>query len=109
MLTLRQQQKRRERQNVTAFLALLKTPGASGAVLPASGTFALVSRAGTAAITAATFTGTRTHTVGVPALVAGAPHLIGKLEIGTVVTLVSGFDLYLDTGLGTYRKVLHGA
>jgi hypothetical protein len=100
----------RERQNLRKFKAALASPPTTTLTIPATALFALVSRAGNAALgSALTVTGPTNRTIGVPALVTGQRKLIGKLERGTVVTINAALDLYVETGLGSYKRVLKGA
>jgi hypothetical protein len=102
--------KQRKRQDVSAFKAYVASPAAVTITLPASGRFALRSRAGSiAGATAATTVGPSNRTLKVPALVAGAQHVVDHLERATVVTLSAGFDLALDTGLGVFAVIAEGA
>lgn len=107
-LALQLYKKRKVRQNASAFKVLLATPASGTAVLPASGMFALRPDAVTTQRAGVTVTGPSSRTISVPALAAGVFHHIGKLERGSSVTVEAGIDLYVDTGLGKYRKIVNG-
>lgn len=102
--------RRRYRQNISAFQALIDTPEDAPFVLPATGLFAIMRRSGSAAVaTALTVTGASTRTVGIPAMAVGDIHQIGKLEKGSEVELAATFDLYVNNGIGKYLKIAEGA
>ena len=101
--------RQRERQNVKEFSALLKVPATGSVVIPADGMFAVVTPLAHVAGNAATVVGPRNRTIGVPAMAAAEQRLIGKLERGSTVTLAAWANLYVDTGLGTYRKICSGS
>lgn len=104
---------RTRRQDTSKFKALLAVPKVGGSLtLPANGLFALVPKA-TAVATSAAMTvrssrSPTTRNVGAPALAAGERHLLGFLERGAVCTPTAAYDLYLDAGLGKWRKILTG-
>jgi hypothetical protein len=99
-------QRQKRRRAVSAFAALLATPSAGTVALPSWGHFALVSDAGSAASPAA-LTLADGREIGTPALTAGQRWHVGKLEAQSVA-LTGGFDLYLDVGLGQFKKVGEG-
>lgn len=103
---------RRERQVLSKFKSLIAAPPVSLiAALPASATFAVRSRAGNTALPAAVYVegpqGTRA--IGSPALVANEFHRLGYIERGQSVELDNTIDLYVDVGLGVYKKIATGA
>lgn len=100
---------RAERQALSKFKSLVATPALTSTKLPATAVFAIRSRAGNVAGSALTVTGPSARTIGVPALAANEFHRIGKLEAGSTTTIGAAFDLYIDTGLGSYKKILRGA
>lgn len=110
---VRLEKARTRRQDAAKFKALLATPKVGGSLtLPANGMFALVPKAIAAANNAAmTLRNTRApvaKNIGAPALAAGERHLLGFLERGSVCTPTAAYDLYLDAGLGKWRKILTG-
>lgn len=97
---------RKERQNRTAFAALIDTPAVGAVTLPAGARLALKSVAGaTAGTTAATISGTSNRTIKTPALVAGESMTLDYVERAAVVTPAAGFEVLLDTGLGRFAKI----
>lgn len=97
---------RKERQNRTAFAALIDTPAVGAVTLPAGARLALKSVAGaTAGTTAATITGTSNRTIKTPALAAGESMTLDYVERAAVVTPAGGFEVLLDTGLGRFAKI----
>jgi hypothetical protein len=105
----RLRRRRKARQDLSQFAALIETPGTGTVVIPADGMFALRAPAAHAAGNALTVTGPTNRTIGVPALAENDFHLIGKLERGTTVALQSWIDLYVHAGLGGYRKICDGS
>lgn len=99
-------QERKRRQNVSAFKALIASPTASAFAMPAAGRLRIVSIAGCAAgTTAATLVGSRTRTIKTRLLAAGGSVVIDLVERAVTVTLAAGFDAYVDTGLGVWKKI----
>ena len=97
---------RKERQNRTAFAALIDTPAVGAVTLPAGARLALKSVAGaTAGTTAATIAGTSNRTIKTPALTAGESMTLDYVERAAVVTPAAGFEVLLDTGLGRFAKI----
>lgn len=97
---------RKERQNVSAFKALLANPAVGAFSLPANARLAFRSVAGAAAgTTAATLVGTSTRTIKTPVLAAGEFMTLDNAERDTVVTPSAGFEVLLDTGLGKFKKI----
>lgn len=101
---------RKERQNRTAFDALLASPSTGAITLPASARLALRSTAGAlAGATAATITSSANRTIKTPVLAAGESMPLDYVERGAVVTPSSGFEVLLDIGLGRFEKIGEGA
>lgn len=101
---------RKVRQALSKHKAALASPPLTTFIIPATALFALVRPIGGAATGAAmTIAGPSARTIGAPALATGERHMIGKLERGSVVSLNAAFDLYINTGLGTYKRVARGA
>ena len=101
------------RQDVSEYAALLAAPKAGGSVtLPANGMFALVPKtaqaASSAALTVKSGRSPTARNVGAPALAAGERFLLGMLERGAVCTPTANYNLYVDCGLGNWRKILTG-
>lgn len=97
---------RKERQNRTAFAALIDAPAVGAVTLPAGARLALKSVAGaTAETTAATIAGTSNRTIKTPVLVAGESMTLDYVERAAVVTPAAGFEVLLDTGLGRFAKI----
>ena len=111
-----------ERFAVAKYKALIKTPATGAFTLPANGKFAVKSTAGNianaTALTLAGYHSTQsnadplpkptpgsTRTVKVPLLAAGKMYKIGNLQRAAVVTMSVGFELWVHTGLGVYKKV----
>lgn len=115
---------RRERQVRNQFKTLIATP-AGPATIPASANFAIKSTAGNAAnATAVTIAGyasepelngshertgvltiTNSRTVKVKALGVGGMTRIGRIQAKAVVTCATGFELWVEAGLGKFYKV----
>ena len=97
---------RKERQNRTAFAALIDTPAVGAVTLPAGARLALKSVAGAiAGTTAATIVGTSNRTIKTPTLAAGESMTLDYVERAAVVTPAAGFEVLLDTGLGRFAKI----
>lgn len=110
---VRLEKARTRRQDTSKFRAYITAPQAGGSLtLPANGMFALVPKAVAAADPAAmTLRSARSpvaRNIGTPDLAAGERHLLGFLERGNVCTPTAAFDLYIDAGLGKWRKILTG-
>lgn len=101
------------RQDVAEYADLVATPKAGGSLtLPANGMFALVPKtaqaASNAALTVRSGRSPAARNVGAPALAAGERFLLGMLERGAVCTPTADYNLYVDCGLGNWRKILTG-
>ena len=101
------EKKRRARQNVKAFKALLTTPATGAFKLPANARLAFQSVAGAAqGDPVATLVSTATRNIECPLILsAGAYFVLDNAEIGTTVTPVAGWNVLLDTGLGVFKKI----
>lgn len=106
--------RRKERQNVSAYAALIATPAGAIFDLPANGRISFVSVAGCPAGTlAASLTGPYRNQAGenvdrviqTPLLLAGERVVIDRLERAVHVELGAGFDVYVDTGLSVWKKI----
>jgi hypothetical protein len=96
----------KQRRNVSKFAALIANPATDEVVLPANGRLSVVSVAGCAAGTVAVTTvGVSDRSISTPELDAGGRHPIGYFERAVTVTIESGFELYLDQGLGRWVKI----
>lgn len=101
---------RKERQDVTAFAALLASPVAGAITLPASARLAFRSVAGASTgTTAATIVGPSNRTIKTPALAAGESMTLDHAERATVVTPTAGFEVLIVIGLGRFAKIGEGA
>jgi len=101
---------RKERQNVTAFAALVASPVTGAVTLPAGARLAFRSVAGaTAGTTAATIAASTNRTIKTPALAAGESMTLDYVERAAVVTPAAGFEVLLDIGLGRFTKIGEGA
>lgn len=97
---------RKERRNVSAFVALIDTPATAEVVLPANGRFRVVATAGAVAGTlACTVTGSTERLIQTPLLAAGGYVTLDQLERGVTVSLEASFELWVDTGLGRFSKI----
>jgi hypothetical protein len=99
-------QKRKAKQDLSAFKARLASPTAGNFSLPANARLAIRSVAGCAAGTSIVTIGSRT--IKAPALAAGGVHPIGYFERGKAVSPIAGFEMLVDTGLGRYGKIGQG-
>lgn len=114
------QRRRDERLTEAAYAALIATPFSTPTELPADGDFAVKSLAGNIAnATALTLAGYAStpngttlkptaddeRTIRVPVLAVNAMRKIGRLQKGAVVTMATGFELWLHRGQGRYAKV----
>lgn len=98
--------RRKARQNVSAFAALIATPATGDFDMPAGGKILLLATAGAAAgDTAAVVSGPSTRTIKTPLLLAGESVVIDWIERASNVALSTGFEAYVDTGLGLYKKI----
>ncbi len=101
---------RKERQNVTAFAALVASPVTGAITLPAGARLAFRSVAGTSAgATAATIAASTNRTIKTPTLAAGESMMLDYVERAAVVTPAAGFEVLLDIGLGRFAKIGEGA
>lgn len=106
-LLTRDQKRRRDR---TSFDALVDGPASGAVTLPANGRFAFVATADCEAGTpVATITGPTTYDIESREMVAGESLVVDALELGTVVTVHQGFDLYVLDGLNVGNKICEGA
>lgn len=107
-----------ERIIAAYYKTLIATPGTGAITLPFGAYFAIKSIAGNiagaTALTYTGYTGVQTgskptpdddRTVKVPALAAGVFYKIGRIQRAAVVTISTGFELYVNKGLGKYVKV----
>lgn len=102
--------RRRYRQSVSAYAALLDTPAVTTTELPAPARFGLKATAPVTTGAALTAAGRASRSIHVPAMAAGDVHVIGVLEQGVDVTLTkANVQLCLDMGNGSYQPVLVGA
>lgn len=114
---------RRQRQDFSAFAALVETPAVVPFSLPAAGRFRVVATAGAVAgELAATLTGTYTdrdpesvtygesvdREIRTPVLAAGGYVTLDKLERAVGIDLEAGFELWVDAGLGRFVKIAEG-
>lgn len=114
--------RRRQRQDVSAFNALIAEPATGDFDMPANGRIRFIATAGAAAgDTAATLTGgfvqygdedgvlTRenvsTREIKTPEMVAGQAVVIDRIERGVNVDAETGFDVEVDTGLGVWKQI----
>lgn len=106
--------RRKERQDFSAFAALVAEPATAEFSLPANGRFRVVATAGAAEDElACTLTGCYVNQdkepvqreIQTPELDAGGYVTLDRLERGVVVTLEAGFELWVDAGLGRFVKV----
>jgi hypothetical protein len=97
---------RKERQNVSAFAALIETPAVGAVTLPAGARVSFVAVAGAVAGTPlATVTGTTNRTIGSQGLAAGERQALDYLERAVVITPQAGVDVYVDAGLSVWKKI----
>lgn len=102
--------RRKQRQNISAFKALMATPAVGAVTLPANARLALRSVAGSVeGDPAATIVGASDRTIHAPDLDAGEMLVLDQVARGAVVTPVAGFELMLDTGLSNFVKIGEGA
>lgn len=107
--SLERQCDRRLKQNVYFYRSLISVPGSISLKLPSSVNLALASRSSSGSNrTGMTVVGPTDKTIHVPPLAAGIQYAIGWFERGSVVTLAASFDLYVGTGLGSFKKILIG-
>jgi hypothetical protein len=116
--------RRKARQNVSSFAALIATPETGEFRMPQSGRLRLVSVAGASAgDTAATIIGPfpaysedeetgeivrgpiGDRTIKTPVLAAGGSVVIDGLVARSLVTPASGFECYVDIGLGRWAQI----
>lgn len=104
---------RRQRAKIDAvrFKPLIASPAVGPFIMPASATLFALSIAGCAAgTTAATYTSSSgAKAVKTPLLVAGGFTPIGFVEKGITLTPATGFEIYMDSGLGRRVKIAEGA
>jgi hypothetical protein len=101
---------RQYRQQVSRYKSAIASPPLTTLTIPATARFAIASRAGNAALASAlTVTGPTARTVGVPIMVTAQRRQIGLLHRGAVVNINAALDLYVDTGIGQWKRVLRGA
>lgn len=100
-------QRRKARQNVSAFKALITTPGTGAIAMPANCRLAFKTAAGASAGTAvATISGSgKTRNIQCPVLAAGETIVIDNVEKDFIVTAAAGFDVMLDTGFSNFIKI----
>lgn len=97
---------RKNRQDVSKFASLIETPASGAVVLPASGRFAFKSISGaTAGTDVATVVTSVTRQIKSPVMEEGGLLVMDRLHVGSSITLESDFELFLDTGLGNYKKI----
>jgi hypothetical protein len=108
---LNQRRRERARIDVIRFKPLIASPAVGVFVMPAGAMVFLRSVAGCAAdTTGATFTTSGgARTIKTPLLAAGASMPIGYIERGITVTPVTGFEVFIDGGLGLRQKIAEGA
>jgi hypothetical protein len=114
--------RRRARQNASSFAALIESPETGEFQMPQSGKLRFVSVDGCAeGTTAATIVGPfpeysdedgiivrgaiADRTIKTPELEAGQGVVIDGLVARSKVTTASGFDCYVDVGLGRWKKI----
>lgn len=103
----RDQKRRRDR---TSFDALVKTPASGAVTLPANGRFAFVATADCeAGVPVASVAGPTNYDIKSREMTAGQSLVVDRLELGTVVTVDAGFDMYVLDGLSTGSKICEGA
>lgn len=102
--------KRKARQNVSAFAALIASPATGSFVLPAGARLSFVATAGAAAgATLATLTSSTVRTIKAAKLMAaGDRQVLDYAERAVTVDPVSGVDVYIDSGLNVWKKVCEG-
>lgn len=102
---------RKERQNVTEFEAYIQAPATSSLTLPSSGRFCLVATSeATAGSTALSIVNNDPSTITVVNnLPIGTIINVDHIQADSLVTISTGWDLLLDTGLGNYKKIAGGA
>lgn len=95
---------RRAKRSRAAFAALIATPGTGALAMPAGARVMMrATTSHTAGDTAATFAG-RTIATGAD-IDSGAWVNVGWLERGVTITPATGFDLYIDIGMGWTAKI----
>lgn len=98
--------KQRIRRDGKKFRALIAVNDDATVTLPANARVSFVSVAGcSAGTTAAVLTGPHTRTIKTKLLAAGQRVVIDRVERGTLVTLQAGFQAYIDSGLGKWRRI----
>lgn len=98
--------RQRNRRDVSAFAALIDTPGSGAITMPANARIYLRSVAGASLGDDMATIGSRT--IQSPALDAGESMDGIYVERGQVVTPEVGVECYIDAGLGVRRKIGEG-
>ena len=93
----------RARRDRSAFRELVATPLSGTLTLPANGQFSVRSLPGCAEGTPCCTIGARD--IASRSLEAGEVMGLGWFERGTTITVLAGFELLLDMGLGRYKVV----
>jgi hypothetical protein len=113
-MTLAAYKRRKERQDYSAFAALVDEPATAEFALPANGRFRVVATLGSIEDElACTLTGPYIdenrdpvqRLIQTPELAVNGYVQLDRLERGVTVTLEPGFELWVDAGLGRYVKV----
>lgn len=101
--------KRKARQDVSAYAALIASPASGTVVLPAGARVSFVATAGaTAGDTLAVVTTSTTRTIKARTLAAGERQVLDRLERGASVALSAGINLDIDSGLAVWKTVGEG-
>lgn len=95
--------RRRRRRSKASHRSAIQSPQELSFVIRSNGKFAVSRNVATSAITPALRVGSKI--ISAPVLATGEVHVIGNLTKGSKVTLLSGFSLYIDAGLGKWKKV----
>lgn len=101
---------RKLRQDRSEFKSLRSSPVTGPVTMPANCRLYIKSVSGAVAgVTAASIVGPTNRTIKTPVMQAGELMLLGYVERASVVTLSTGFELLMDSGLGVFDKIAQGA
>ena len=99
----------KERQNRKEFTGLIASPVTGNFAMPANARILVASIAGASYGTLAVeITGPSAIAIKSKALVAGEKMFIGYIARASVISAKSGFEIYVDLGLGKYLKIATG-
>jgi hypothetical protein len=101
--------RQRQRSDVSQYAALIETPAVAPFALPANGRVAFKAVSDiVAGQPLATIQGKSTRNIGSKGLSTGQSQILDFVEEGATVTLQATVEMFVDTGLGLFKKIAQG-